>query len=1202
MRRSRWPAVVFALLPALLPFGAARAADLTFEERVAAQEAIERVRYAHQIGATLPFETAVPRAVLEGKVRTYLDQSAALARGWNTWIDRPALERERLRIERATRMPERLREIEAALGQDRLLFLECFVRPVLVERLTRNASGSGDAIPEGVPDAARDVRPDSAPAQADAAAVPACTPGDVWGNGSLNVAPLPRTSHTAVWTGTEMLVWGGNGAGDGRSGARYDPATDSWTAMSAIDAPFGGANRPAVWTGTEMILWGDPEGGNAVILGSRYDPATDRWTTVSTTGAPAHRYYHTLVWTGTRMIVWGGYHPPENGGDAIAYGNGALYDPATDTWSPMSTSDAPAARFGHTAVWTGTEMIVWGGGGIGTVFRSGGRYDPATDTWLPLSTLNAPDVYDASAFWTGSRMIVWGQIGGGPIGSTGGRYDPASDTWEADPIPVLAERRDFPSVVWTGTGMIVWGGRSDTDTLASGHRYDPATNAWTPTSLVDAPESRVWHTAVWAGTRMIVWGGTSGPTIREVNSGGRYDPATDSWSSMYIANGPEGREGHTAVWTGNQMIVWGGGTGSGSRFFDTGSRYDPVTDSWFETSRTNAPAARADHTTVWTGNSMIVWGGAVSPGITVLNSGGRYDPIADTWTPMSTTDAPEGRRGHAMAWTGTSLFVWGGSNGPSFLDSGGRYDPATDTWSPTSMTDAPSPRSEHVAVWTGSVMIVWGGSDGDSAEPDGRKYQPGTDQWFSMSANNAPALHHPTAVWTGTKMIAWGGSAYGVPNPGGQYDPATDSWTPTSLTGAPNGRILHTAVWTGTEMIVWGGSDSFETNTGMRYDPAGDRWLPVSTTAAPPPRMNHTAVWTGREMIVWGGSSSFPASGGRFVPYAAGDPPVVEAGTNVEAECESPGGTTVRLRATGTGCGALSYRWSGPFPEGNGSLSGEEVAVTLPRGLHGIGLSMHDDSGRIATDALLVTVVDTTPPIVSCPPPAAAECPAQPAFAAASVQDACDASPSIENDAPAVFRFGSRTVTFTAEDASGNVASCASVATIQDTLPPSIALIGNADVDATTPSGGVFFYTIRATDACGGTVTASCVPPSGSRFPIQPPGEFATVTCEARDRRGNAATWDFPVHVRGAEEQLARLASFVAGMELDPDRAGFLRDRVAEAQSALAAGRTHDTCRALLRIERKVPRLSKGRDRAQWDPVRASARRIRVVLGCGSGG
>ena len=70
-------------------------------------------------------------------------------------------------------------------------------------------------------------------------------------------------------------------------------------------------------------------------------------------------------------------------------------------------------------------------------------------------------------------------------------------------------------------------------------------------------------------------------------------------------------------------------------------------------------------------------------------------------------------------------------------------------------------------------------------------------------------------------MIVWGGTGFpSTVNTGGRYDPSTDSWTATSTTGAPAGRIVHTAVWTGTEMIVWGGQNpSNHFNTGGRYNP-----------------------------------------------------------------------------------------------------------------------------------------------------------------------------------------------------------------------------------------------------------------------------------------------------------------------------------------------------------------------------------------------
>jgi hypothetical protein len=49
------------------------------------------------------------------------------------------------------------------------------------------------------------------------------------------------------------------------------------------------------------------------------------------------------------------------------FGDGARYDPKTDTWSSLSITDAPTPRAEHSAVWTGSEMIVWGLGRHGYV-------------------------------------------------------------------------------------------------------------------------------------------------------------------------------------------------------------------------------------------------------------------------------------------------------------------------------------------------------------------------------------------------------------------------------------------------------------------------------------------------------------------------------------------------------------------------------------------------------------------------------------------------------------------------------------------------------------------------------------------------------------------------------------------------------------------------------------------------------------------
>jgi len=207
---------------------------------------------------------------------------------------------------------------------------------------------------------------------------------------------------------------------------------------------------------------------------------------------------------------------------------------------------------------------------------------------------------------------------------------------------------------------------------------------------------------------MIVWGGTD--STSNFNNGGRYNPSTDTWTATSTSNAPAGREQHTAVWTGTEMIVWGGAydDGEGTRH-PPGGRYNPSTDTWTAIATSAAPAARASHTAVWTGTEMIVWGGIYYDGsLHFLDTGGRYNPSTDNWMATSTTNAPEGCSSQTAVWTGTEMIVWGGYNGSNSLNSGGRYNPSTDSWAATTTSTVPAARVGHSAVWTSTEMIVWG--------------------------------------------------------------------------------------------------------------------------------------------------------------------------------------------------------------------------------------------------------------------------------------------------------------------------------------------------------------------------------------------------------------------------------------------------------------------------------------------------------------
>ena len=104
--------------------------------------------------------------------------------------------------------------------------------------------------------------------------------------------------------------------------------------------------------------------------------------------------------------------------------------------------------------------------------------------------------------------------------------------------------------------MIVWGGFDGSSYLNTGGRYNPSTDSWTATSTTNAPDCpRRSHGSV-DRQRNDRLGRTVTATL--LNTGGRYNPGTDSWTATSTTNAPDARDSHTAVWTGSEMIVWGG--------------------------------------------------------------------------------------------------------------------------------------------------------------------------------------------------------------------------------------------------------------------------------------------------------------------------------------------------------------------------------------------------------------------------------------------------------------------------------------------------------------------------------------------------------------------------------------------------------------------------------------------------------------------
>lgn len=616
---------------------------LTVDERIYYQRRIELVRWNHR---NWPKENLNPKPALDdvlsssmiaNKVDEYLRLSNALEMYWGIPVTAHELQAELDRMVRDTKDPETLSELFAALNNDPSVIAECLARPLLVDRMVHNRYAFDERFHGGLKAAAKQdlavfgfsnmklmsgvysetllVRNAKALAEKDAVNLNSAEWSD-WIRTIRN--QFSGTDHDIPLQQLSDLQENESSffvtAVLEKNKGRIRIATVQWNKKNFEDW----------WSSTSSLT--SPEiqtpfySYNMVPLSPSC--TNDTWTATTATNAPTVRYVHTAVWTGNEMVIWGGF-----AGGGVYLSTGGVYTPSTDSWTSTSTGNAPAMRGYHTAVWTGSSMIVWGGYRGGLYYNSGSLYNPSSNTWTSMTTTNAP----------------------------GGR--------------------NYFTGVWSGGELIVWGGWNGTAVLNTGGRYNPSTDAWVSTSGTNAPGARGWHTATWTGSEMIIWGGWNYNASTYLNTGGRYNPVTNSWTSTSVTNAPSARNWPSAVWTGSEMIVWGGYDGSVA--FNSGGRYNPFSDGWTATSTTSAPGTRYAHTAVWTGSEMVVWGGDNGAG-TYVNDGGRYDPSLDSWTSTTVTDAPAVRGYNTAIWTGSRMIVWGGYNGAS-LNTGGLYCAAAPT-------------------------------------------------------------------------------------------------------------------------------------------------------------------------------------------------------------------------------------------------------------------------------------------------------------------------------------------------------------------------------------------------------------------------------------------------------------------------------------------------------------------------------------------
>jgi spore germination protein GerM/N-acetylneuraminic acid mutarotase len=360
------------------------------------------------------------------------------------------------------------------------------------------------------------------------------------------------------------------------------PVAGSWRSLAAAPIDVNNGELRSVWTGKEMLVFGSTleRSGSAatpaapVNVAAAYEPAANTWRKLAPPLGPQGAYLgkYSMVWTGSELLLWG----------AFDY---EAYNPSTNRWRRLPARPG-IGHAGGVVVWTGREMIGWGGGCCGDAFSDGVAYNPATNRWRSLPSSPLAGSQSPLGVWTGRELLIF-VSGLNPEGhpwparlARAAAYNPSRNTWRR--IAPLPEPRNGASAVWDGREVLVIGGAGAHPPAAArvGLAYNPATNRWRRLPAMES--GRFDAAAVWTGRQLLVWGGSqrSGAAAPAIPPHGlAYDPRTDRWSPLPQAP-LLGRLGPTAVWTGREMIVWGGerpASPSGTRSFADGAAFRPTT-------------------------------------------------------------------------------------------------------------------------------------------------------------------------------------------------------------------------------------------------------------------------------------------------------------------------------------------------------------------------------------------------------------------------------------------------------------------------------------------------------------------------------------------------------------------------------------------------------------------------------------------------
>ncbi len=485
---------------------------------------------------------------------------------------------------------------------------------------------------------------------------------------------------------------------------------------------------------------------------------------------------------------------------------------------------------------------------------------------------------------------------------------------------------------------------------------------------------------------------------------------------------------------------------------------------------------------VWNG-TVYVTGGLPSPGevetSSVFSATVQPDGSLGPWVAQPSLPIPI--YVHAAVADADTLYVLGGAtNSGSTILNAVYYSPINSDnslagWATT--TSLPQPLGLHQAAVINGRIYVTGGDNGtmtsDTAISAGITPDGTLSNWSQFTTLTMPLSQHGQAATDEFLFVSGGGFCPPFPS---------------SCDGGQQSAVYVMRL----PKVTWSSSDTAVATIDQNGLATG--LSPGVTTIT---------------------ATSGSVSGSTTLTVNSNHLPLADAGPDQIVEATSASGASVTLNGSGSSDqdgDPITYNWTGPFDV----VSEVSPAVTIPLGTHTVALTVGDGQST-ATDTVLITVRDTTPPVIAAHADVTAEAisaaGAMVSYTSPSTSDAVD-GPGVATCSPSsgsTLPLGNTTVTCNATDAHGNAAAPITfVVHVVDTTAPVVTCPLNVIAEATGPTGTILTYgAATATDAIS-TPTITYSQASGTLFPIG----VTTVTVTATDAAGNSSTCSFTVTVQ----------------------------------------------------------------------------------------